>query len=218
MTVTYSHNSPTDTHTLSHTWTQISHFPTLTHNCTYKSRHLFTYRHRHLQRPSSHTLIHTHTHTVHFHIHIHSRHLHTFSHTFKLSHSYILIHTPTQTTHSRGETHGGAGSLTHPHTFTTLQIHIHTHNFHICTLMHTPGARIGTGCFTYSQSHKLILTHIGTQIAVTWTHTPITGPLPHSSLQTVPLLSPPASQLTLRAGNHVRPNLGALFWVPIALS
>lgn len=126
----------------------------LTHNCTNKSRHLLTYRHRHLQRPSTHTLIHT-----HFHIHVHSRHFHTLSHTFKLSYSHTFIHTPTQTTHSHGQTYGGACSLTYSHAFTTLQIHIHTHNFHICTLMHTPWTHIGTGCFTYSQSHKHTHTH-----------------------------------------------------------
>lgn len=79
-------------------------------------------------------------------------------------------------------------------------------------LMHTSmDTCVGTGYFTYSQSHKLAL-------RVTWTHTPThyTTPsfLPLGSV----LLSPPAAQPSLCAGNHIRPNPGALFWLPITLS
>lgn len=159
-------------HSLSHTWTQILHFPTLRHKHTCKNRHTLTSRHIRLQRSYTHTLNHSLTHILHFHIH-------TETHSNFQRHA--LIHTPTQITHSHGDI-SWRGMLPHISTciYNPKGTHMFTH-----TLMHTTMNTCGH-ILTISQTHTR---HISTDCTLTWTHALTRLDL---SLQAMLSLSPPS--------------------------
>ena len=100
------------------------------------------------------------------------------------------------------------------HTFTTLEVHSHTRS-----LSHADTHPwIQEQAWAASHIHSLTNSHTSTSAHRLHTHMYTHSHALDSSLQAVTSLSSPASQLTLHVGNHIRPNLGALFWLPIALS